>query len=242
VAGKRHRFTEIEFYWNGRSHPDTFTHGDPMQREFGRWYFHRTGGEYRSGTYKGMDLAIGAADAPAGILIRGVERLEPEAELLDGPCCYVDHVLDLTGAGTVAALAGSFDRSVDKPGAGSSPLFVTVEEAHAGRAVYASARVGLSLKRGASPARQKYIARAYRFLSEPDRIKKGKVYLALALHAQGLPKERIAELTGTAASVVARYIEGYEAGRAHSPEEYKKDLGTADLCALLGACQKLLAA
>src|SRR5262245_34050451 len=55
-----HRFTEIEFYFKGGKHQDDFAHCDPIQKRFGVWYFHRTGGEYRSGTYKGLDIAFGS--------------------------------------------------------------------------------------------------------------------------------------------------------------------------------------
>ncbi|RYE92062.1 MAG: hypothetical protein EOO75_07530, partial [Myxococcales bacterium] len=41
VAGRPQRLTEIEFYVDGAGHRDPFTHGDPLQQESGRWYFHR---------------------------------------------------------------------------------------------------------------------------------------------------------------------------------------------------------
>jgi len=41
VAGRPHKLTEIELYWNGLGHRDPFTHGDPLQKRLGIWYFHR---------------------------------------------------------------------------------------------------------------------------------------------------------------------------------------------------------
>ena len=51
---------EIEFYLHGDDHPDPFVHRDPMQRSFGRWYFHRVGENYRGGTFKGLDITFGS--------------------------------------------------------------------------------------------------------------------------------------------------------------------------------------
>ncbi|MFO0929741.1 MAG: hypothetical protein U0736_22415 [Gemmataceae bacterium] len=95
VAGVAHRLTEVEFYYHGGTHLDPFAHRDPVQRHTGRWYFHRTGGTLRGGSFKGLDLTFAGADAFGGILIRGVE---PEGgALIDGPSRTVDHLLHMTG-------------------------------------------------------------------------------------------------------------------------------------------------
>jgi hypothetical protein len=65
VAREPHRFIEIEFYYFDKDHPDPFTHRDPIQLECGRWYFHRTRGEYRSGSFKGLDLTSATASPMA---------------------------------------------------------------------------------------------------------------------------------------------------------------------------------
>jgi 3-methyladenine DNA glycosylase Mpg len=239
VQGVEHRFTELEFYFKGRQHVDKFTHGDAMQKRFGHWYFHRTGGEYRSGTYKGVDIAIGSEDAPAGILVRGIERLDTQ-QLVDGPCLVVDHALALADAPSIPALVARFDLSIDP--SDDSPLYVTRREGSLGKQVYRSPRVGLSLKRSNTPDRHRFIARDYRFLTEPARIKKGKPNLIVALHREGLHAARIAALTGTRTSVIDRYLQAYEQGRAQEPASFDRDLSTGELCALFGACEKLLTA
>jgi hypothetical protein len=38
---------------------DPFSHCDAMQQTCAQWYFHKTGGKYRSGTYKGLDVTFG---------------------------------------------------------------------------------------------------------------------------------------------------------------------------------------
>ncbi|MBI5513415.1 MAG: hypothetical protein HY909_06570 [Deltaproteobacteria bacterium] len=240
IAGVPHRFTEVEFYFNGRKHGDIFTHGDAMQRDFGRWYHHRTAGEYRGGTYKGLDIAFGASDAPAGILVRGVERVDATPALIDGPCMCVDHLLALHGGPTVQAFAESFDRSVDPPPTGASPSYLTVGETPRACTVYASPRVGLTLKKGATSARVHFLAQPYRFLSEPSRIKKGRVNLVVGLHREGLSDAEIARVTGSAASQVARYTTWYEAGKGLDPKAFRSELSTEALCQLFGACEKYL--
>lgn len=238
VAGIPHRFTEIEFYYKGRKHVDKFTHGDPFQKRFGSWYFHRTGGEYRGGTYKGLDIAFGSEDAPAGILIRGVERMDGEPVLVDGPCLVVDHMLALTGASAIPDLVARFDLSVAPPGGdvAKSPLCVTVREAPLNKPIYRCPRVGLTLKRADTPDRRSFITRDYRFLNEPTLIKKGKHNLVVALHRQGLSEARIAAITSTSLSVVRRYIESYTQGRGKDAALFKDAANTADTCALFGAC------
>ena len=58
VAGQRYRFAELEMYYSGWGHSDLFAHRDPVQLEDGRWYFHRTRGEYRGGSFKGWLMRI----------------------------------------------------------------------------------------------------------------------------------------------------------------------------------------
>lgn len=81
-------------YYSGGTHPDLFAHRDPVQLEDGRWYFHRTRGECRGGSFKGLDIALGDGTAYFGILIRAVAK--PDGTLLDGPCVTVDHLLART--------------------------------------------------------------------------------------------------------------------------------------------------
>jgi len=250
VAGRPHRVTELEVYWNGLQHADPFTHGDPMQQRRGAWYFHRAGARYRGGTYKGLDLAIGSPDAFGGILIRGLARAtgaapEPEPpELVDGPCLVVDHILALTGSPSIEALVDRLgDGAPIEDRDGRSPLHVALDagadgsrDRGRGHAIYATARVGLTLKRGATEARRRYIARPYRFLTEPARIRKGKPYLIAALHLQGRSPEEIAAVTRTRRAVIDGHLAAFEAGRALRLAELGGDLASpAALCRLLGA-------
>ena len=257
IAGHPHRFTELELYFTGHAHADPFTHGDPMQQQLGTWYFHRSGQRYRSGTYKGLDLSFGSPEAFGGILVRGVERLGAAPALIDGPCMVVDHILALTASASIEALVSRFDLAIDRADSAKrrshavraqgevaiestdrrSPLHVELD-AGSGRGleVYATPRIGLTLKKGNTEARRQFIARPYRFLSEPGRIRKGKPHLVTALHRQGWSPAAIAAVTGSRASVIQGYVDAFEAGRRRPISELAGELSTAEVCALFGAC------
>lgn len=235
IAGRAHRFTEVEFYVTTARHDDPFTHGDPMQREFARWYHHRSGRQFRSGTYKGLDLTFGRDDAFAAMLVRGIESIDAPSKRVDGPCLCVDHALALTKHPSVASFVESYDRAVDERVGSPSCLVVSDERAVQ---VHRSARVGLTLKRGATEARMRFLAAPYRFLTEPTRIKKGRVQLVCAMHARGERVEAIAARTGSRAAVVQRYIAQFELGRSRDPAELRGELDSDSLAQLLGACEK----
>jgi hypothetical protein len=237
VAGEPHRFVEVEFYYHGPGHPDPFTHKEPLQRERGRWYFHRTRGVYRGGSFKGFDLTFGDGRAFGGVLIRGLDS--PDGRLIDGPSKSVDHLLARTGTGDVASL----DRAIAGRVAWDSdnPLALQDLTAEEERQTFRSARVGLSLRRArpsspAAPEMVRYIMRPYRYLSEPRRVSKGKPYLVLALYAQGASPDDLPRLTGCPAKSVQRYIADFEVGRqeADFTPFFGTDLGPRDLCRLHG--------
>jgi hypothetical protein len=235
VGAEPHRFTEVEFYYHGPTHPDTFTHRDPIQRGTGLWYFHRTNGVYRGGSFKGFDLTFGGSGAFGGVLIRGVES---ESVLVDGPSLSVDHLLARTGKATVAALDEAIEmRPAWDPG---SPLHLEWLPAPAERSILKTARIGLSLKRlRKSELPPRFIMRPYRYLSEPRRISKGKLHMVLALHARGRSVDEIRDLTGCNKGAVERYIADYEAGtkEADFTPYFGIDLGPKELARLHGLWQ-----
>jgi 3-methyladenine DNA glycosylase Mpg len=234
VGREPHRFVEIEFYYCGPGHLDPFTHQDPTQLQTGRWYFHRTRGVYRGGSFKGMDLSFGDGTAHAGVLIRSIEK--PDGTLVNGPSLLVDHLLDATGASGVAEL----DRTINARLAWDESNPLRLEETEdAGRTLYRTARVGLSLKRlRHAPDPPRFIMRPYRYLSEPKRIAKGKAHLVLALHAQGMDQGEIVAVTGCPKGSVKRYVEDFEAGAVEADVGpfWGIDFSTADLCKLAGVC------
>ena len=224
IAGKSHRFCEIEFYFNHKIfHPDVFAHGDPIQKLFGRWYFHRNGGAYKSGSFKGLDLTFGSAEAPGGVLIRSIE--DESGQIIDGPCMCVDHILDRTGEKKVIYL----DKKIGSMEIWDtdSPLCLKKSSTSHGRDIYRTARVGLTLKKArfdsSFPPEDKtnlqikypyrgFVMSPYRFLSEPKKIKKGKLLLILALNKAGLSPEQIREKVGSPIKSIERHIHNFKLG------------------------------
>jgi len=81
-----------------------------------------------------------------------------------------------------------------------------------------------------------YIARPYRFLSDPRGIRKGRVQLLVALHARGVGRQQIVDLVGVPPRTVDAYVSAYEDGRASNtagpPREAQS--GPLGLCRLYG--------
>src|SRR5262245_55532753 len=162
VNGDAYRFAELEVYYHGPAHADLFAHRDPVQLENGRWYFHRTRGEYRGGSFKGLDLAFGDGKAHFGILIRTI--VAADGTVLDGPCVTVDHMLARTKAASVAVLDGLINSR--KIWDATAPLSIRESTRPRAAAVYRCSRVGLSLKKAqGKPDAAKFVARPYRFLT-----------------------------------------------------------------------------
>lgn len=236
IGGVPHRFTEIEFYYRGRGHEDPFAHADPVQVHLGRWYFHRTGGVYRGGSFKGVDLTFGDGEAHAGILIRGIES--ETGEVVDGPSLVVDRVLELCGRRTVAEL----DKFIGARSAWdtTNPLHVIPAESLA-KDILACARVGLSLRRARAGSKMPaYLTRPYRFLTNPRRTAKGKVQMVIGLHRMGHPPDEIRNATGCPARSIAAYLGEYESGRREGMFEasFGIELGPKDLCRLHGIADR----
>lgn len=189
---KPFRLTEIEFYYHHpEAHPDPFVHRDVLQREMGVWYFHKTGANYRSGTFKGMDITFGNESIPTfgGILIRAVEEIDPPENYIYGPSKCVDMVLRETGE--------SFDKMDGKQVIPEScPLLYLEELSHAYEEVIKCPRVGLPVRpTGHLNNIFRYIN--YRFLIFPKKKHKGKVSLiAPSLLVQGYSKHNINQLLG----------------------------------------------
>jgi hypothetical protein len=233
VGGKAHRLTEIEFYYYTSIHADPFAHRDPVQVHTGRWYFHRTRGVYRGGSFKGVDVTFGDATAFGGILFRSLET--PEGEMITGPSLLVDHLLRLSGVKNVAALDGAIGaRTVwDR----TSPLVLQRAGERRLDRIYRSARVGLTLRSTKKDgAGLRYILRPYRHLTEPRGISKGKAHLVVALHMEGVGADELRRLTGSPRHSIERYIAEYEAGKRECNVDayFGKDLTPAELCRLHG--------
>ncbi|MBN9523507.1 hypothetical protein J0H58_34170 [bacterium] len=231
AAGAPLRVAEVEFYLKSVDHPDPFAHAHAVQRHWGKWYFHRSGGSYRGGSFKGLDLALGAESAAVGVLLR--TAVTPDGAVIDGPSRLVDFLLRATGTATVA------DLDARLPDAFDAALPIHFRPApDRGAEVLATARVGLSLKRAtAHPAMPRFVGSRYRFQTEPRCIRPGRPQLVTALHHDGASAKEIRERTGVAAGAIARYAAAFEEGRAERDlaRYVGADLTPVEYCRLLGA-------
>lgn len=203
VGGETCRVLEIEFYLYCSKHPDPFAHRHPIQGTFGRWYFHRVGSGYRGGSFKGIDITFGNDDCCfGGILIRTIESPH---KVICGPSLCVDFMLNQTGH----AKPEQLDVEIGKRDAwdASSPLHFRPSTPKQ-EPLYRCARVGLSTK-GLSDADapEQFIDRHYRFLIEPQKIKKGRPELIRGLSIAGYSLQEIHALTGSPRKSIERHAD-----------------------------------
>lgn len=213
IAGEPHRIIELELYYHSVEHPDPFVHQDARQARVGRWYFHRRGGHYTGGSYKGLDLTFGPEGIIGGVLIRTLKT--PQGQLIHGCSLCVDHILSKTGFEHVRQL----DEALGEAPIWSESPYVQVDEVsqpsgELAHMLYSSARVGLTLKRAESfELMPDYIMRPYRFFSEPS-LPKGKLHTIIALYKQGADTSHIHALTRSPVKTIERYIKAFERGRS----------------------------
>lgn len=236
VGGETRRFTEIEFYYFGDGHEDIFAHKDEVQQEMGRWYFHKSRGTYRGGSFKGLDISFGSEGAFAGVLLRGLEK--PDGDLVDGPSLLVDHLLDKAGYDTVAELDKAIDGRVAWED--DNPLRLEWTDPEESRPMVQCPRVGLAMWGKPGPTgnkRWRFVMRPYRYLTEPARIRKGKPQIVLSLHNEGVEPDEIHARTNSPKRTIKKYIDDFEAGKKQpEPDPYfGVDLTTGTLCKLYGS-------
>lgn len=247
IGDREYRLAEIEFYCSSATHADPFVHGAPEQLGFAQWYFHRASahGAYRGGTFKGLDLTFGdeAAGLYGGILLRAIASADTD-EFVDGSCNVVDCILANLGMASIAELvaaAGSLD-AADCPLVRLRPAAAEPEPA-----VFASPRVGLTLKKLESaaspraPAYARFVAAPLRFLTRPASSGK-RFYAVVGLLMAGIadPAE-LARLVGCTERVASGYAAAFAAGlEGGALDGYcGAALSTADTCAMLGAAVRL---
>lgn len=91
---KTFRICEIEFYYCGKNHMDTYTHCSDEQKMKCKFYFHRLkNGTYKSGTYKCLDMTLSPDNETYfGILIRSLYDYD-DKKFIEGPCNSVNEIL-----------------------------------------------------------------------------------------------------------------------------------------------------
>jgi len=249
IAGQPHCVVELEAYVHGTGHADPYTHGDDGQNCRGVWYFHRKGGSFKGGTFKGLDLACGDGSRGvfAGLLLRSVRTLEGGAgELVEGPCLVVDRILRLCGATSIAGLVGGRPAAA-LPAESTDGLWLRPAAAPRRERVWAAPRVGLVLRAegrthmtGSRPA--DFVARPYRFSTAPQRLTKFRAGFAApaCLAALAACPAAVEELGGQLALPrIGDYAAAVQRGaRSAEPGRFldRKIATQGELCELFGAC------
>ncbi len=192
INHKTFRLTEIEFYYyHPEIHPDPFVHRDILQKKMGIWYFHKTGANYRLGTFKGMDITFGDETIPTygGILVRATEEMKKPNNYTYGPSKCVDVVLKETGV-TFDQMDG---KQITKE---SCPILYLEDYSHTPEEVLICPRVGLPIIT-TEHLNNMFRYANYRYIIYPQKTHKGKVSLiAPSLLMQGYSKQQINELLG----------------------------------------------
>jgi hypothetical protein len=239
----KYRISEIEFYYNdvhdkNSRHPDTFTHGDEMQKLSGRWYFHRFGKTYKTGTYKGMDLSFGKGDvAFGGILIRAInsvgacngKNLQPN-EFIEGPCNSVTRILEHNSASEANPIKEVKDFVIldnfttDAFTEGSRLFLSRISEedlkkfnldwkkSPQGKSpLYRGPRVGLTLKRF-DEHKCNFWMKDYRFVVYPEKHRKQQILVMLGMLGNGFRADQVTSICKTKKTTVDELVENMNKG------------------------------
>lgn len=170
---KEYRICEIEFYVQNESHNDQYVHQDENQKSYGKWYFHKTkSGNYKGGTYKGVDLTFGNDDTHFGVLIRSLYSVEDD-EFIEGPCRCVNKLLALNDCNNV----GDYMENRTDPLSARYTHNLHVKRCRGleKHDIYSGPRIGLSDKY------PDYRDKHYRYCTMKDKVKKDKKSLTLLI-------------------------------------------------------------
>lgn len=120
------------------------------------------GGNYKAGSYKGLDLSFGRpGKAIGGILIRSimqvsvsksskictVEKSAGKDAFIEGPCLCVDRILKQTGAADIKSLVATADFNLSAFDQKSNFHILCTGVVMVKRDIESCARVGLTLKK-----------------------------------------------------------------------------------------------
>jgi hypothetical protein len=241
-----HRILELEAYVHSPMHADPYTHGDEGQRSCGVWYFHRQGTTFKSGSFKGLDLACGdsATRTSAGLLIRSVieEQASGTPELTEGPCLVVDRILRLCGQPSIQAFVAG-RTAAELPASTTGGLCLRPSAVPRADRVWTAPRVGLVLrseqeaKTHSTGRPVDFVVRPYRFSTAPWLLRKFRAGFVATDHVLD-PVNAADRLPLLKLPNGREYRESVEVGRAAgNPERFvdKKIATQTELCELVGA-------
>lgn len=214
IKDRRYKITEAELYLNSEEHPDVFAHGSEEQKKTGLFYFHKRGGTYQEGNIKGVDITFGTENRFGGILLRGLQNLEDEADYIDGPGRLSQRIVDTYGGVKVIDVAPDLNIDIFD----STDLWLEEIEGEE-KIIYKAPRHGLTLTKEVE-GRMPYFAKHYRYLAAPLKTDIGKVALTAALKVQGLDP---VELLGVREKTLESRMEIFNKGIDIHPEGTYKE-------------------
>lgn len=191
---KLYNICEVEVYYKDKGHPDPFVHCSLEQKTCGEWYFHKMGGSYKEGTFRGLDLTFGGKNAFGGILIRSLSYKDKDDNIfIEGPCNVVNTFLKALSFNTVKEFVSSLNTlsAFD-----CDSLKLVKRDNNNNRTLYSGPRVGLTLKKF-TESRLNYICKNYRYLTDPKKIKKYKNTIVYKMILDSYNDKKIIETSGT---------------------------------------------
>jgi len=180
VGQKMVRIVEVELYLD----EDPYSHHQPEQQFWGRWYFHKmntqlTPSGFKGGTYKGLDLTLGTETSCVGVLIRSILG----DQLVEGPSKVVDFILKETGRGNIEELVQLSSDYPPRCDDQTFPLQLVKTEPRE-RLIYTGPQVGLTYRE--DELSQRYFSANLRFTTYPQ-LTKNKFSLVLSFLIFGDP-------------------------------------------------------
>lgn len=210
VNGNYCRIAEVEFY---RS-PDPFIHGDQEQQmTCNCFYFHRKGGTYKNGTFKGLDITMGDGVSYGSMLIRSL--MTPDG-FIEGPCNVVDYILEQTKKENIQNLLKAISPpSLPVPIYFQNPFLMLVPAEYPEVKIYNGPRVGLSLNRETeiNGLFCNYVMKEFRFTCFPKLLKKDRNILVVAARLKGIPDDVIKEDFVLQASLLGKWVTQFIKGK-----------------------------
>ncbi len=135
---------EIEFYfYNKNNYRDPYTHKHPLQRQFGKWYFHRFKSidSFLNSNRNGIDITFGNEEVGTygGILLRKIQYIDSN-KFIVGINKIVRAFVEKIGKDSFNNLYGQdvFDKN--------QPVYLEVEKNNSFSPVYKTQRKGLTIK------------------------------------------------------------------------------------------------
>ncbi|KJE95537.1 hypothetical protein CAOG_05986 [Capsaspora owczarzaki ATCC 30864] len=200
-------------------HRDVFAHRQPTQRECLTWYFHKRGKSFVGGTHKGLDVTFGDSTLLGGILLRSMQSLENDQDVVCGPCLLVDRLLKDAEVDSIQSFVSkAADLSaVPAPSdtASNQPYLRIVPWKLEKRSLLNTPRIGLTLKKHADQTelRYRFLMQPYRVLADSPPLSKGKTQTLVARLHQTYQSGGIASVA-TQSEPFAKACRWVEAARA----------------------------